>query len=93
MSNLIALEPAGRPARTGVLEGAVSEAELAKQIPCCVRTLADMRRSGDHPPYFKFAGHVYYRVDAVRAWFEAKEKRPVRGHGANVRTPRRKAVK
>lgn len=61
MNELPEVNPANST-HPAVLDGAITEADLAKQLDCCVRTLADIRRSVDHPPFFKFNNTYYYRV-------------------------------
>lgn len=73
----LALEPAVHSTEP-ILAGAISEKDLAVELGCCTRSLADKRRKGTHAPYFRIAHRVYYRRAAVLEWLAASEKKPVR---------------
>lgn len=64
---------------TNVLEGYLSEAELAKQRGKGLRTLRLERQRGDGPPYTRDGRDVLYPVDGFRNWLKAGERKPVRG--------------
>ena len=68
-----------------VLEGYVSESDLARQLNRSVRTLQRLaaRRAG--PPRIKIGRLVYYRVESVRDWLARLEQPRI--PPASVRMP------
>ena len=56
----------------------LSETELSDQLDVGTRTLREWRRTGRGPPYVLISRSVFYRVEAVRSWLLAGEKRPPR---------------
>jgi hypothetical protein len=62
-----------------VLEGYLSEAEMAHQRGKGLRTLRLERQRGDGPPYTRDGRDVLYPIDGFRAWLKAGERQAVRG--------------
>jgi hypothetical protein len=61
-----------------ILEGYLSEAELAKQLNKTERTLQIWRQRREGPPWTKVGKSVFYYTDTVLAWLKAQEQHPVR---------------
>jgi hypothetical protein len=59
-----------------VLEGYISETDLARQLHRSVRTLQRLAATRSGPPRVKLGRSVYYRIDSVRAWLAQQEKKP-----------------
>jgi hypothetical protein len=59
-----------------VLEGFISESDLARQLHRSVRTLQRLAAACSGPPRIKIGRSVYYKIDSVRAWLAQQEKRP-----------------
>ena len=80
MADLSASAPAA-----SVLEGFISESDLARQLNRSVRTLQRLAARQSGPPRIKIGRLVFYRIDSVRAWLAQQEKKPA----ADVRSSRR----
>jgi hypothetical protein len=78
MSNI--QEPAASP--NGLLEGYVSESEMAEARGIVIRTLRAERQRGDGPPWIKITKQVFYPVEGFRAWLKLIEQRPARARKA-----------
>jgi hypothetical protein len=57
-----------------VLEGYITEAELAVQIHRSVRTLARWRAIGEGPPCLRLGREIYYKKSSVAAWLASLEQ-------------------
>ena len=60
--------------QTSVFDGYITEAEYARQRGVSVRTCQRDRALRKAPPHVPYGNHIYYRVDAVRQWLEARER-------------------
>ena len=60
-----------------VLEGFISESDLARQLNRSVRTLQRLAARQAGPPRIKVGRLIFYRIDSVRAWLAQQEKKPV----------------
>ena len=70
--------PAGRifvPAHDNapILEGYLTEAELAKELGRSIRTIARWRSIGEGPPWVVLGRQVLYRKTSVTAWLAGLE--------------------
>ena len=65
-----------------LLEGYVSEREMAEARDIALRTLRAERQRGDGPPWVKITKQVFYPVEGFRAWLKLIEQRPVRARKA-----------
>ena len=63
-----------------VLDGYITEAELARQLNCSVRTLQRFAEKGEGPPRTRIGRLIYYNYQHVREWLLEQEQRrkPVR---------------
>ena len=68
------------PTSDSVFQGYVSEAELARQRDVSVRTCQRDRALRQAPPHVIIGRQIYYRVEAVREWMLAQERRPTRSN-------------
>lgn len=63
-----------------VFEGLIEERDLAKSWnkgkKISTRTLARYRNQPDGLPYIELGGSIYYKIDSVRKWIEARERHP-----------------
>jgi len=57
-----------------VLEGYLTESELATQIHRSVRTLARWRAIGEGPPCLRLGREIYYKKSSVAAWLASLEQ-------------------
>jgi hypothetical protein len=48
----------------------------AKQRGVSVRACQRDRQLRQSPPYVVIGNHIYYRIEAVRAWLRARERDP-----------------
>lgn len=71
-------ETADRGPRSGILEGYLSDGELAAELGTTVATLRRYRRLGTGPAFTKVGRDVIYRISAVRAWLAGKEQKTQR---------------
>ena len=67
-----------KPAPVPILAGVITEAETARELNRCVRTLMRWRAARTGPPFIRIGKETYYRREAVRAWVLAKEQQPAR---------------
>jgi hypothetical protein len=65
-----------------LLEGYISEHEVAEARGIHIRTLRVERQRGDGPPWIKITRHVFYPVEGFRAWLKLIEQRPARARKA-----------
>jgi hypothetical protein len=65
-----------------LLEGYVSESEMAEARGIVIRTLRAERQRGDGPPWVKITKQVFYPVEGFRAWLRTIEQRPARARKA-----------
>jgi hypothetical protein len=61
---------------TSLLEGYVDEPEASRQLKKHPRTLKRYRDQPDGLPHVKVGNRTLYRVEAVREWLLARERRP-----------------
>jgi hypothetical protein len=59
-----------------VLEGYISETDLACQLNRSVRTLQRLAARQTGPPRTKIGRLIFYRIDSVRARLAQQEKKP-----------------
>jgi hypothetical protein len=64
-------QPKGRR----VLDGYLSEKELAAEIGRSIVTLRLWRRKGDGPPFVRIMKTPFYNVEKVRGWIAAQERK------------------
>ena len=64
------------PAQRGprVLDGYMTEDQLAAEIGRSVRTLARWRALGEGPPVTRIGRQILYRESSARAWLESLEE-------------------
>lgn len=62
-----------RATSTHVLDGYITEEELARQWGVSVRTCQRSRALRRGPPYLVLGRQVYYRVEAVLRWLAEHE--------------------
>ena len=65
-----------------LLDGYVSESEMAEARGIVIRTLRAERQRGDGPPWVKITKQVFYPVEGFRAWLKLIEQRPARARKA-----------
>ena len=58
-----------------VFDGYITETEYARQRGVTIRTCQRDRALRQAPPHVVLGNRVFYRVDAVRNWLEARERR------------------
>jgi hypothetical protein len=61
-----------------LLEGYISEDEMAKARGIALRTMRAERQRGDGPPWIKITRQVFYPIEGFHAWLKAIEQRPAR---------------
>ena len=61
---------------TGILQGYVDRPQLALELRVSPRTIARYEALPDGLPSTVLGGRKLYRVEAVKEWVAAKEKRP-----------------
>ena len=59
------------------LQEFISEAEYAARRGVSVRTCQRDRQLGQAPPFVIVGRRVYYRIEAVKEWLRARERRGV----------------
>jgi Helix-turn-helix domain len=64
------------PITPSLLEGYVDEPEASRQLQKHPRTLKRYRDQQNGLPHVKVGNRVLYRVEAVRGWLLARERRP-----------------
>jgi hypothetical protein len=67
-----------------VLEGYISETDLARQLHRSVRTLQRLAATLSGPPRTKIGRSVYYKIESVRVWLVQQEKKPAANISASV---------
>ena len=72
-----------------VLEGYISETDLAHQLNRSVRTLQRLAATRSGPPRIKIGRLIFYRIDSVRTWLAQQEKRPPTGFQSSGRQLKR----
>jgi len=70
-----------------VLEGYITETDLARQLKRSVRTLQRLAARQSGPPRIKIGRLIFYRIESVRTWLVQQERKPA----ASVRRPLRRA--
>jgi len=65
----------GSKSAMGVLEGYVTKPELAQQLRKSTRTLDRLERQRVGPPRTKIGRSILYRIESVREWLQAQERR------------------
>lgn len=73
-----------------VFVGYISEEEYARQRVVSVRTCQRDRAMRQAPPHVIIGRTVYYRVEAVRSWLEAQERRFEANHINSKAVPQRR---
>jgi predicted DNA-binding transcriptional regulator AlpA len=73
-----------------VLDGYITETDLAQQLSLSVRTLQRLAARCTGPPRIKIGRHVFYQIESVRAWM-ARQEVP-RKPPMSVRPRRRREV-
>ena len=58
-----------------VLDGYLNESELAAEIGRSIVTLRLWRRKGDGPPFLRIKRTAYYKIESVRRWIDAQERK------------------
>ena len=66
---------------TNILEGYLSQDELAGQLGKTPRTLARWEREQIGPPVTKIGKSPLYRAEGVTQWLIEKERKPARLRG------------
>jgi hypothetical protein len=62
-----------------VLEGYITEPDLARQLKRSVRTLQRLAAHQSGPPRIKIGRLIFYRIESVRAWLAQQERKPATG--------------
>ena len=65
-----------------LLDGYVSESEMAEARGIALRTLRAERQRGDGPPWVKITKQIFYPVEGFRVWLKLIEQRPARARKA-----------
>jgi hypothetical protein len=60
--------------RGAILEGYLTESELAAQIHRSVRTLARWRALDEGPPVTRIGREILYRKSSIAAWLDGREE-------------------
>lgn len=63
-----------KPPRSSIFEGYITEVEYARQRGVSVRTCQRDRALRQAPPHVILGNRIFYRIDAVRTWLEARER-------------------
>jgi Helix-turn-helix domain len=61
---------------SGVLEGYVGLADLARELRVCAHTIGRYTREPDGLPYLKVGKRKLFARDAVAEWLKRREVRP-----------------
>lgn len=61
-----------------ILDGYITEEELARQLRRSRRTVCRWRVAGEGPPYVMVGVSYYYRIAAINEWLLAREVTPPR---------------
>jgi hypothetical protein len=67
--------------RDALLEGYVTEAQMAEARGASKRLLRDERQRGKSSPYVKMGKSIFYSVQGFRDLLKANERRPTRSGG------------
>ena len=59
-----------------VLEGFLSRGQLAEQLGLSERTIARWEALRDAPPRTQIGRRVFYNIQSVRLWLQAREQQP-----------------
>ncbi|MDR6589528.1 helix-turn-helix domain-containing protein [Agrobacterium tumefaciens] len=59
-----------------ILNGYISRDQLAEQLNVTTRTLWRWQNQPDGLPYTRIGNQLYYNVDSIRKWIEARETKP-----------------
>lgn len=65
-----------------VLEGYLTEAQLAEQISRDIRTLRTWRAQRKGPAWTPIGKSIFYAEEAIRSWLKSLERQPVRSRRA-----------
>jgi hypothetical protein len=65
-------QPADKPKPKGLLDGYISEHDLAREISYEVRTLRKWRRDRQGPPFVLIGKSIYYPEDKFRQWLASR---------------------
>ena len=68
---------------TNFLDGFVTRAVLAESLNVTPRTLTNYEKLPNGLPSMELGGKKYYRLESIRKWLDARERRP---------NPRRRAT-
>jgi hypothetical protein len=61
--------------RRRVLDGYLTESELASEIGRCVTTLRLWRRKGGGPPFTRIMRTAFYDIEKVRHWIDSQHRK------------------
>jgi hypothetical protein len=79
------LDPGGLrkrgPPLSSLLEGYITEKQLAELLRRTVRTLQIWRKERTGPPVTKIGATIFYEIEGVRAWLRSKSQPMPRVHG------------
>jgi hypothetical protein len=64
--------------RDNLLDGYVTENEMAKARGVQPRTLRAERQRGEGPPWLKASNKILYSAEGFREWLKSLERSPVR---------------
>lgn len=65
-----------------LMDGYVTETEMAAARRIEKRTLRAERQRGDGPPWLRISNQIFYETAAFRAWLKSIEHHPVRARKA-----------
>ncbi len=65
-----------------LMDGYVTETEMARARRVEKRTLRNERQRGGGPPWLKISNQIFYEADAFRQWLKSIEQHPVRARKA-----------
>jgi predicted DNA-binding transcriptional regulator AlpA len=69
---------------TKILDGYLSERDLAAQLGISLRTLYRWNDRGFAPPRIVLGRKIIYSADAVRSWLDSQATKPRRGRRATT---------
>ena len=69
-----AIPSAEAPSAAPILDGYMTEDQLAKEIDRSVRTIARWRAIGEGPRYVRLGRQIFYRKTSVAAWLAGLEQ-------------------
>lgn len=61
---------------TGLLQGYLDREQLARELDCTTRTIWNYENLPDGLPSLMLGGKKLYRIESVRLWLAARERRP-----------------